>query len=166
MKKIIRRGLLFLVLLGIMGSAKPNSDIFIIERILLCNSLRENANNTITPGDSVEVITNKDEIIYYSANIGVINSTKEKYGFKIICVDSKNNIIFGDTAKVSLYKKKERIGKDSIRHVLLYLRLDPEPGAIVEGRLLPWENDNDYYIKLYFENKLMGVTKFHYMTKK
>ena len=50
-----------------------------------------------------------------------------------------------------------QIGDDIFRRVVQDLELDPTPGAIVDGQRFPLENDNDYFIKLYFERKLIGL---------
>lgn len=166
MINIIRYGLLFFVLVASAGIAKTSNDTIVVERIILSNSVAKAADDKIHPGNPVEVITSKDELIYYSASIGVINPTKKRYRFKIICVDSEDRIIFGGSDQEFLNERTYHFGDDIMRDLPLYLRLDPMPGAIVQGRLLAWENNNDYFIKLFFEKKLIAVTKFHYVFEK
>lgn len=137
-----------------------------VSKLILSNSIERINNDSMLPGDLVETISNKDDVIYYSADISVINPKKKKYNFKISCEDFSGNIIYEGTDTVSLYKKTQKIGKDFFAYTRLYLRLDTEPGSFVDGQLLTWENDKDYYIKLYFEEKMIGLTKFHYIFKK
>jgi hypothetical protein len=166
MKKIIKYALPLLLLVASIGSAK-NSDVIIVEGIVLSNSVEPSIdNNTFTPGHSVQKITNKDDIIFYRSNIAVINPTKKKYNIKLLCVDSKDNIIYKGSLKMSLEKINGHVEKNIIGRAAQHLGLDPKPGAMIKGQINPLVNNNVYYIKLYVENKLLGLTKFHYLIEK
>lgn len=88
MKKIIRYTPLLLLLMASIGNTKTESDTVLVEQIILSNSVTPNIDNTFDPGNSVEIFTNKDEIIFYRPTIAVINPTKKKYNTTILCVDS------------------------------------------------------------------------------
>ena len=74
--------------------------------------------------------------------------------------------MFKASVKRSLSGFLYNIGGDSLRGVTQTLGLNPKTGSMVKGQLIPLEAGNDYFIKLYFEQKLIGVTKFHYMVLK
>ena len=163
MRKIIRYAVLLLAFVS--GSGYPDK---INDAVFTANMIVSDVPDTLggweyKPGDNVEVFSNQDEIIYYEANIGVINPTKKKYRLEIICIDSKGKVIIQGVINRSLDENKGQINEYVIRGVTQTLGLDPKPGALVAGQLFPLESGHDYFIQLYFEKKLIGVTKFHYV---
>lgn len=163
MKKIKRTWLFFILLSAATSWAKTHN--VVISSMVLSNSIGKTTNHSMFPGRLVTTISNTDEIIYYSADVGILNPGKEKYSFKIVCMDSTKHVIYEDNQDLIL-NGITRIGEDNFAHSRVYLRLDPEPGSFVDGRLLTWENNKDYFIKLYLEKKLIGITYFHYVLKK
>ncbi|MFI4918373.1 MAG: hypothetical protein ACHP65_02340, partial [Legionellales bacterium] len=146
MKKEVLKKLVFLVLLISIGSVKASSDEATAVEIILSNSSKPVIYNFIDPGDSVETVSNKDKIIFYSAVINILNPTKKKYDVELICVDSKNHMIFKGEKKRSLLRLEDHMGNDIIKRIIQLLEFDPKPGAMVEGQLAPLENNRDYFI--------------------
>ncbi|KTD35415.1 hypothetical protein Lmor_0862 [Legionella moravica] len=93
--------------------------------------------------------------------IGDINPTKKKYDVKIVCVDYKGTPILQGSVKRSLIGFTCHIGGDIVKGYTQTLGLNPKLGAMVKDQVVPLK-DGDYCIKLYFENKLIGITKFNY----
>ncbi len=147
------------------SSVQASDDVVLLLRLIISNSSEFIAYDNIHPGDSVGTLTSKDKVIFYSTDIGVINPTQKKYEIEIICVDSDNKIIFRDSVKRPL-TITEKMGADTIGRLAQNLELDPTPGAIVNGQLSALVNNKDYFVKLFFDKKLIGVTKFHYEIKK
>jgi hypothetical protein len=165
MKKIIRSGLLLLTFLSYGKGLEARTDTVMVERIILSNSAKKITGDFANPGASVETVINKDKLIWYHADIGIVNPTKKKYEIEINCVDSKGKIVFKGILKRS-FGIKDDVDGEVISRVTQTLGLDPKSGAIVKGQLIPLENNNDYFIKLYVEKNLIGVTKFHYIIEK
>jgi len=163
MRKIIRSGLLLLVLVSVAGNATSNCDSIFIDRLGVSNSANSFYLKSLLLGERVEKVTSKDKIILYYANIGVMNPSHKKYNVEIIYLDSKSNVVIKGAYKTQLLDESlAHIGDDIIKNTLITVGLDPKPGAMVKGQLLPLKDNNDYYIKLFVEKKLIGVTKFHY----
>lgn len=165
MKKTIRIGLILFVFLTCVKNLEAGTDIVFIERVIVSNSAEKITYNSNDPGDSIETFTNKDKLIWYSTDIGIINPTKKKYEIEISCIDSKGKIVFKGIVKRSFSIKDDANG-EVIRRLVQELGLDPKPGAMVEGQLIPLKNNSDYFIRLYVEKNLIGVTKFHYVIEK
>ena len=162
MKKIFGRKLLLLVLVNGLVNAGSIKDSVFVNRMLLSNSGMRAILNSISPGDDVEMITNKDDIILYYADIGIANPTKKKYGVEIICTDKKGNIVIQGAFKRMFDGLEDHVGEDVVKGTLITVTLDPKPGAMAPGQLIPLKNHTDYYIKLFVEKKLIGITKFNY----
>jgi hypothetical protein len=142
-------------------------DIIIAERIIVTNGVSNGfSDKEIWIEDAVDTITNKDNIMFYAARIVVINPTKKEYNVRMTCIDSKNNIVFNGSIKMLRSKIYSYVDKDSIAFITQHLGLNPKQGAMVKGQRTPLVGNNDYYIKLYVENKLIGITKFYYKIDK
>jgi hypothetical protein len=154
------------------GSAKANKDIVYVDRMLISTSATPvmvtdamtqlQSDKVMRGNDSVERITSKDKIIYYIANIGVINPTKKYYHVKIICVDSNGKTVITGKVKRLLSGFSYQVGGEAVKGYEQTLGLDPKPGAMVKGQLIPLESGHAYFIKLFVENKLIGLTRFKY----
>lgn len=154
------------------GNAEANKDIVYVDRMLISTSATPirvtdpvtqlKSDKVIQGNDSIERITSKDKIIYYVANIGVINPAKKYYHVKIICVDSNGNTVITGKVKRLLSGFSYQVGGETIKGYEQTLGLDPKPGAMIKGQLIPLESGHDYFIKLFVENKLVGLTKFNY----
>lgn len=142
---------------------EAGNDMMVVVNMVLSNSAEKITYDVFNPGNSVETITNKDKMIFYSVDIGVINPTKKNYNVKIICVDSKDDVVYKGFAKRSLDINDGLIGKDQVKRFVQIFTLNPRSGAKVGGKLKPLMHNQDYYIKLYFEDKLVGITQFHYL---
>lgn len=161
MNKIIRYTLVFFILISSFANAKDITDSVFIDTMFLTDSIVKVISNSYQPGHGVDSFTNKDDLIFYYAVIGVINPTKKKYNVEMVCVDSKGNTILQGTVKRSLSGFTRHVGGDIIKGYTQTLGMDPKIGAMVEGQIAPLRN-GDYFIKLYFEKKLIGITKFNY----
>lgn len=166
MKKIFKRGLILFVLITKVFSVQAKSDTIFIDRMLMGNSTGVHFFNPFIPEKSIDFFRAKDEIIYYVANISIINPTKKTYRIGIFCVDSRGKLVFKAIVKRALCDYEYKLGKDTIKGVSQTLGLEPKPGAIIKGQFMPLESDKDYYIKLYVEKKLIGLSKFHYIANK
>lgn len=74
-------------------------------------------------------------------------------------------MVYTDSLKMPLEKIRGHIDKEVIGLAAQHLGLDPKPGAMIKGQHIPLANNNYYYIKLYVEKKLIGITKFQYIVK-
>ena len=167
MKKILKSFVLLLVLVINTECVAKNRDIVFVDRIIVSYTLETILSDPLMPRDSAEGVTSEDDIMYYVAKIGVINPTKKEYNIKILCVDNNGRVVLKRTEKRSLPSLyNENSSEDVIRSVTQTLSLDPKPGAMVSGQIFPLEDDKDYYIQLYFEKKLLGITTFHYDVEK
>lgn len=145
MKNTIIRGLLFFVLSSCMESINASSNVVFVGRIIVSNTAERITYDVIDPGKSVETITNNDTVIFYDADIGVINPTKKKYGIKILCTDKNGKNIFKGSVNRSL-SMGDNVDGDIIGRIVQQLELDPKSGAMVEGQLAPLESGNDYLL--------------------
>lgn len=166
MKKIFGRTLLLFVLMNGLGCARGLEDSIFVNRMLLSNSGTRAILNSISPGEDVEMITNKDDVILYYADIGILNPTKKNYSVEIICTDKKGNIVIKGAFKRMIDGEEDIVGADVIKDTLITVTLDPKQGAMVPGQLIPLKNQTDYYIELFVEKKLIGITKFNYAIEK
>ncbi|CAM2766828.1 hypothetical protein [Legionella worsleiensis] len=153
--------MLLLILVCGFGRAELIKDGVFIDTMSITDSYIIGLLNSFEPGSNLYSFTNKDSIIFYFAVIGVINPTKKMYDVKIVCVDSKGNPVLQGTVKRSLKEFTRHVGGDIIKGYTQTLGMDPKPGAMVKDQIVPLK-DGDYYINLYFENQLIGITKFHY----
>lgn len=166
MQKIIGRVFLLLALTSNVGNAGMLSDSVFVNRILVSNSAKRAILNSVSPGDNVARITNKDDMVLYYASVGVINPTKKKYNVEIICTDVNGEVVIQGEFKRLLSTLEEHVGRDTVKRLLLVLTLDPKPGAMAPGQLMPLKDNMDYYVKLFIEKKLVGVTNFSYEIEK
>ena len=143
-------------------NAKMIRDSIFISNMFLTNSAIQVLSNSFNPGRSVDSFTNKDNLILYTADIGVINPTKKRYFVEVICVDSKGNIVLKGAVRRTLSGFSRRVEGDIIKGYTQTLGMDPKVGAMVSDQLAPLKNGENYFIKLYFEHKLIGVTRFSY----
>ena len=162
MKKILKKFVLLFVLVINAECAEASKDVVFLDRVVLSNSLATVLFDPLLPRNSVDVVTSKDNIVYYVAKIGVLNPSKRKYSVDIVCVDSKGTLILKGSVERTLSSFLYHVGGDVLRGVTQTLGLNPKPGAMVRDQVLPLEDGKDYYIKFYFEKKLLGITKFHY----
>ncbi|MCL9685787.1 hypothetical protein [Legionella maioricensis] len=162
MIKIIKETIFLLLFIVTIGYAKTPNDSVVINRVLISNTAKKIIFDVYAPGKDVHIFTNKDKKIFYYVYFGIINPTKKKYQIEIICVDKKDNIVFQEATERTLIKYPDYIGEDIVKNQEQMLWLDPTPGAIVKGQRLPLKSDNDYFIELYIEKKLVGVSRFTY----
>ena len=156
-----------LILLSNFSSAETNNDVVYVNRMIISNSERDLPLNSIAPGMNKEIITNKDDVIFYYADIGVINPTKKKYTVEIIFVD-KNNRTFvkGKFERKLKSITIQHIGKNVLKSTLLTFSFDPKVGALVQGQRIPFHHHDEYFIKLFIDNKLIAVSSFLYYIEK
>jgi hypothetical protein len=164
MKKIVKIGMVLLVLIFNLQRLEASSDIVFVDRMMTSSVVVKRLNLSL-PKWSDWTFRDTDKIIFYYANIGVINPSKKSYNIEIVCTDIKGNPIIKSSLKKDFSEFSEyNIGKDKVRNGIITLILDPKPGGMVKGQLLPLENGKDYFIKIYFEKQLIGVTQFDYIT--
>ena len=163
MKKIINLIFSIYALSNSIANAHMHDNNIFVDRIGISNSANNLLLDSILLGDRVETIKSTDKIILYYANIGIINPTKKNYNVEIIYTNIKGNIVIKGAYK-TIFSDQDgmNLNGDSIRNTLITVGLDPKPGAMVQGQLLALENNTDYYIKLFIEKKLIGITKFTY----
>lgn len=163
MKKILKVGVVLLVLISSLKSVEASSEIVFVDRMMISKAVEKNKLNLSLPKRSDWTFRSTDKIIFYYANIGIINPRKTSYDFKISCTDINGNPVIKGTLKKDLSEFSEYyINKDKIINGIITLMLDPKPGVMVKGQLRPLENDKEYFIKVYFEKKLIGITQFRY----
>jgi hypothetical protein len=167
MKKIMITIFFILTLLSNLSSAKSDNDIFYINRVIISNSKIDLPFNTITPGTNQEIITNNDDVIFYYANIGVINPTKKKYTVEIVCVDKNNKTFVKEKFERKLQSQIVKyIGENGLKFTLITVSFDPKVGALVQGQRIPFHHHDEYFIKLFIDNKLIAVSSFLYYIEK
>ncbi len=162
MIKVIKKGIFLLLFINIIVYAKTPNNSVVIDRMLMSNTLKKITFEDYLPGKNKYTFTNKDKNIVYYVYFGIINSTKEKYEIELFCIDTKSNIIFKESIERTLVEFPDYMGEDIIKNQDQMLLLDPKPGAMVKGQLMPLKDGNSYYIKLYIDKKLSGVSKFTY----
>lgn len=164
MKKMLQSGLLVLILASNIGIVKANTDIVFVDRMMISNAVEKNISHLSLPIRSSWTFRNTDKVIFYYANIGVINSSKKNYDLEITCIDMKGNTVI--TKKINKNFTEflaYHVDRETLRNGEVTLTLNPKSGAMVKGQLKPLENDKNYFIKVFFEKKLVGVTEFHYL---
>ncbi len=162
MIKITKVRIFLLLFMATIAYAKTPNNSVVVDRTLMTDAIDRVTSAEHLPEKNKEIFTNTDKAILYYVYFGIINSTKKKYQVDITCVDTKNNIIFKSPTEVVLKEVPDYIGEDIIKYQVQMLQLDTKPGAMVKGQLIPLKDDNDYFIKLYIEKKLVGVSNFTY----
>lgn len=162
MKKTIKRSLFLLVFISNLVTGANLSDAIFVNRIIISNTAKRAILNSISPGDNVAMISNKDDIMLYYADVGVLNPTKKKYNIEIICSDKKGNVVIQGSFKSPIDSLKNNISGDITQSLFQSLTLDPKVGAMVPSQLIPLKNHTDYYIKLFVEKQLIGISDFTY----
>ncbi|KTD81886.1 hypothetical protein [Legionella worsleiensis] len=161
MNKIIRYFFVFFIFISSLANASAVKDGVFIDTMFLNDYVVNVFSNSDDSRKIADSFSKKDSMILYYAIIGVINPTKKMYDVKIVCVDSKGNPVLQSTVKQSLSGFTRHVGGDIIKEYTQTLSMDPKIGAMVKDQIVPLKN-GDYFIKLYFENKLIGITRFDY----
>lgn len=165
MKNKLLPGILLFASIYSSPNIGASSENIFVGEIILSNSLEIISYDAINPGDSVEKFTNRDNTIFYTADIGIINPIKKYYLIEIDCINSIGKRVFKESTKEPL-KFKTNIQNDVLARLVKQVELNPKSGAMVEGQFALLESGNDYFIRLYVDNKLIGLSKFHYEIKK
>lgn len=163
MKKIFSYGLVLFFLIAKNANLLAMNNHVFIDRMLVSNSTESSSANLLLPLESADVITDKDELIYYVANLGIINPTKNRYDADIICVDSNNNIIFKETVKPSFAGYEYQLAGDTIKDITYKLKINLKSGEKGMNQLISFKKGENYFIKLYFDKNLIGITNFQYI---
>jgi hypothetical protein len=147
-----------------LSNAHGHDNNIFVDRLGISNSANNLLLDSVLLGDRVETIKSTDKIILYYANVGIINPKNKKYSVRIICINNTGDVIIKGAYK-TIFSDQDAISLkgESIRTTLITVGLDPKPNAMVQGQLLRLQNNTDYYIKLFIEKKLIGVTKFTYI---
>ncbi len=128
MKKII---ISVIFLLGFcVANANSNFDKAFIMGITVSNSYDFIIYEQAELGNSVTTISSTDKVMLYEAVIGMIDPNKKQYDIKIICVDSKDKIIFRGAVKRSFYLKDDLEGKGLFR-MIQQIEFNPKPGSLM-----------------------------------
>lgn len=157
----------FLLFLLINGSAIAGNetDVVFIDRMMISDKIVTGLLNAKSPKHSVWTFRNQDEIIFYYASLGIINPTKKKYTLNLLCVDRNGNTVISVILNSDFTKSQAyHLAKDRIVLEPITLVLDPKKDILVKGQLIKLENNTRYFIKLYFEKKLIGITEFRMQT--
>ncbi|KTD81772.1 hypothetical protein [Legionella worsleiensis] len=161
MNKIFRHFFVLFTFISSLANATAVKDGVFIDTMILTDYVVNDFSKSDESGKRTDSFSKNDPIIFYYAIIGVINPTKKMYDVKVVCVDSKGNPVLQSTVKQSLSGFTRHVGGDIIKGYTQTLSMDPKVGAMVKDQIVPLKN-GDYYIKLYFENKLIGITRFDY----
>lgn len=149
-----------------------SNDLVIVDKIYLTNDvipitqtnpITQIEEDKVLTGDSIaDKFTNKDSIIYFMANISIIRPSKKYYNVIIDCTNSKGEIVYEGTVKRSLSGYSYKLGNDLVKGYKQTLGLNPKLGAMIKDQKIPLVDGQNYYIKLFVENKLISITKFSY----
>lgn len=118
------------------------------------------------PGTVTRTISSNDKIAFYFAAIRVINPGKNKFELRLECVDSSGQLIIGNTTTREVHdltESKYLDGKSG--YMETSLGLNPAVDAIVPGQKMSLKNEEEYYVRLFIDDKLIGLTKFRYFIK-
>lgn len=118
------------------------------------------------PGTVTRTVSSNDAIAFYFAAIRVINPGKKKFEVKLECVDSSGQLIIGNTSTKEVHaltESKYMEGKSG--YLETSLGLNPAVDAVVPGQKMTLKNEEEYYIRLFIDDKLVGLTKFRYFIK-
>lgn len=164
-KLIIISSFLFILTCNINNVMAENDAVY-VDRMLISGSIIRNSQGTLIPKFSQWSFSDKDKIIFYAANIGIINPSKKLYEVKYVCIDVNGRIIFQGEDKIELtepstkyvYLDKNKISQPK----MVTFSLKPQRGVLVRGQVQPLESNKDYYVQLFVEKKLIGLSQFSY----
>ena len=142
--------------------AKTDPDTIIPEALVVADKATVLYGNGF-PENYTRVIMSDANIALYYASIKVLNPSKENYNVKIQCQDRKGATVIEGKYKLPLsLTKSETLGEDSINYIETTLGLYPQPGKRVPGQRMALKNEETYFVKLWVEGKLVGLTSFRY----
>ncbi len=163
MSAIIKNCILLLIFINCIVKVEASSDFVFIDRMMTSDLIQKKFDGVEVPKRSAWVFRSSDKIIFYYAQVGIINPTKNKYDFDVVCIDEKGKIFIKQVMtkefpEMSAYY----LGANIIKSDVITMKLDTKSNASIKGQLLPLELAKTYFIKLYFEKKLIGITSFIY----
>lgn len=167
MSIILKYAMLFVILMNNAFGAEVINDVFFIDRLLMSDSLGNVQGSYKLPKRNILKFNNKSKNIFYYANIGILNPRKKEYLVEYFCVDGHGNMIFHREEKIKISQwRKTFFEKDtSIVSGTIDFAFNPMENSLIIGQFIPLLSGKNYFIKLYIEKQLIGLTEFIYKNK-
>ncbi|WP_143133484.1 hypothetical protein [Pseudoduganella namucuonensis] len=119
------------------------------------------------PGPVTRTIRSTDKTALFYASLKIIAPKKERYSIKIDCVGEDGNPLIAGTVNREIFSvNKAKYQNGEIAQIEVSMGLDPKSGAMVPGQIRPMRNDENYFIRLYVDDKIVGLTSFRYIILK
>lgn len=116
------------------------------------------------PGTVTRTITSANKTALYYASLRILNPTKKTYEIKIECIDEIGNPVIEGVVQRELFPVTEsKYLESKSGYVEVTMGLNPKPGAMVPGQHKALKNGEGYFVRLYVENKLIGLSHFRYV---
>lgn len=146
------------------ANASPSSEETVVPEIIAVSKNATELFGKGFPNDVTRTVRNTDKIIFYYASIRIVNPQKQKYAVEIECIDENGDtVIASETMKeiFSINESKYLDGKSG--YIETSLGLEPRVGAMVSGQKKSLKPGATYFIRLYVEKRLIGLTQFRYI---
>lgn len=166
-EKLVSRivsGALMASLLILFGANAATNEDIVIPEILAISGEATVAYGNAFPGPVTRTIRDTSKTAIYYASVRVVNPTKKIYKVKIECVDELGKVVISgvvDRESYDVNESKYLGGKSSFIEAKLVL--DPKLGAMVPGQTEPLKGEHGYYVRLYVDDTLVGLTRFRYI---
>lgn len=119
------------------------------------------------PGRATRTITSADKTALYYASLKIINPPKLHYKLRIECVDAEGMVLIDGSADKEIFAvSRQKYLNGEAGQLEITMVLDPRLGAMVRGQRMPLKHDMDYFVRLYVDGKLIGLTSFQYVVLK
>lgn len=162
MKCIVRILILLLLKNGVLCAKEPN-DVTFLNGAMITHLVEKGPNNSYVPDVPNAAVSNQDNIFLYYANVGVMNPTKKKYDVELSCIDKKEHVLFRKVFQQTVHASDApKLGVNTMKEAIITFTMNPKTGGMVPGQTNVLKDHQDYYMKLYFDKKLIGITEFRY----
>lgn len=162
MKKILKSAMLLLTLVNAWNDVEAGNEQVFVDRMIIGNNISGIANSGL-PKKDMWSFHDADQTILFYAKIGVINPILKTHTLEYTCTDQEGNLVIKGTFKNNPAENTVyHLGPDTLKSQIITLELNPKPGALVKGQINPLKKDNIYFIKIYFEKNLIGISEFDY----
>lgn len=152
--------------LGIEAESAPQ-DGSVLPEILVMSGDATVVYNNAFPRQVMRTITSTDKTALYYASLKVIDPPKTHYKLRIECVDAEGNVLIEGSADKEIFAiSRRKYLKGEVGQLEITMVLNPKPGAMVPGQRTPLKHDMYYFVRLYVDGKLLGLTSFRYLTMK
>jgi hypothetical protein len=115
------------------------------------------------PQNVVRVVTSRAKIVFFYTSMRVINPTKEEYEIHIECVDSGDRIVIDVRTTQKISRREVSMAGDKTYSIEARLGLDPRLGVLVPGQKIPLEGGGNYFVRIFVDDKLIGLSTFRYV---